>query len=118
MTGLGSDVQSRVLQDLSLLVNVLSFSEQDSHHVKVSDLACPPYMIERPFTIISLAQIESKLILSASAIPQLVIVRLPLKQGVTEFGMSIVCGVMERSPASVISSINIGTICQQQLEGL
>ena len=105
-----SDVQWCISHRLRLFISILAFSYEHTYHVEVSILAGPPHMLESLLAVVTLAKIEGKLILSAANFTKNIIVSLPLKKGVTDARVAIICGVVKRCPLSMVLCIDIGSM--------
>lgn len=64
VTMLSCNMNGSIQETLGLFIDVLTSSQKDPHHVKVSLLAGSPDMVESKLAVICLAQIESNLVLS------------------------------------------------------
>ena len=105
-----SDVQWCISHRLRLFISILAFSYEHTYHVEVSILAGPPHMLKSLLAVVTLAKIEGKLILSAANFTKNIIVSLPLKKGVTDARVAIICGIVKRSPLSMVLCIDIGSM--------
>ena len=78
----GRDVERCISQGLSLLIDILALSDQNTNQIKVSVLAGSPDMLECLLAIVTLAEIESKSVLRRADFTEDVIVGFPFKKSV------------------------------------
>lgn len=112
------DVQRRILEFLRLLVSGLAFANQDSHHVEVAISARAPNLNQCFFDKVILSQIERQFVLTRPHFFKNVVVSLKPHKFIDHLGMSIVHGVVQGIPKSVVLAINVGTTIQQHNQAL
>ena len=72
--------------------------------------------VKCPLAFVSLAQVEGQFVLCASEFSQSIHVCLPLKQFVDAFWVTVIGSVVEGSPLSVVSGLDVCAIRQEQFD--
>jgi hypothetical protein len=94
-----------------LFVHILALSDKNSHLIQVAVSGSLPDDPKTKFSLGIGTDIESNFVLAATGVAKFGIsVRRPGQKLLADFSVSVIGGIVERSPASFISSIDVGSI--------
>lgn len=116
---LGCQMQGGVLLLLCLLVYILAFADQDAHHVEIALFGRFPDDAESHLCLGLLAHIKRDFVLTIAGIPKFrVKISFPRKKFLNDPWEPIVGSVMKRRPASLITSVDVGSVGQEDGDAL